>query len=421
MLKCDLYGVAKHYKLFSQEQFIQDLTASSKISPTTKLKDLTSNEIEILLSSIEKVCGFSRTGSEEFHLLPKIAAKIERPGKEDLYLVGIDVTLTQEEAISWIVSQKLDAVVVHHANGTYLRSRPHYHMQTLKLTWDQQGQLTRDLEVLARMVGQRGKEQCTWGFINGIRNTKEEAIESSSLISRKAGNELVVSLRNDMFLWGAKEVSVALFLKLGIDTPVIKNAALFLRYLLSLSKNEEDSSPVILFAHSQGAAITEHALALLSNQERQKIRVFTFGGWSFIGPDVAHPESHNFASIGDLIPRVGSYNLQCLAIRRYEGLKEGLSHDEIILRLAFRDAIHDLDCLNPHVQERYTQERCKFYRTEFEKISNVTVVDSGSIWEHSFNNESYQYIVNKIIERYQKNQTKVELINSEDSVIRSYV
>ena len=68
------------------------------------MRDLTHAEFEMLLFSIEKVCGFSRVGNEEFYLLPKIAAKIECPGKEDLYLVGKDITLTQEEAIKWIKS-----------------------------------------------------------------------------------------------------------------------------------------------------------------------------------------------------------------------------------------------------------------------------------------------------------------------------
>lgn len=89
---------------------------------------------------------------------------------------------------------------------------------------------------------QKSPGQCTWGFINGVRNTREEAIESSALISEKAGNELVVSLRNDQVLWGIKEANVALLLKMGIDTPIIKNAVLFLRYLLSLSENNEFTS-----------------------------------------------------------------------------------------------------------------------------------------------------------------------------------
>lgn len=420
MLQCDLHGIAKYYQMSSPEQFTQALAVSSKIPPKTKLKDLAQPEFDALLSSIEKLCGSSQVGNEEFYLLPKIAAKIECPDKEDLYLIGKDITLTQEEAIKWIISHRLDAVIVRHLNGTYLRSRPRYHMQTLKLTWEQHCETAGELDILARMVGEKSLDQCTWGFINGIRNTREEAIESSNLISKKAGNELVVSLRNDQVLWGAKEASVALLLKMGIDTPIVKNAVLFLRYLLSLSENK-GNSPIVLFAHSQGAAITEHAIALLSKQERQQIRVFTFGGWSFIAPDAAHSDSHNYASVGDLIPRVGSYNSQYLAIRRYEGLKEGLTDDEIIRRLAFGDAVQDLDCLDPYVHERYAQERCKFYRSEFEKICNVTVVDSGSMWEHSFKNESYQNIVREKIEKYRKESKSIELAISQDSLIESFV
>ena len=49
----------------------------------------------------------------------------------------------------------------------------------------------------------------------------------------------MVSLRNDQVLWGVKEASVAILLKMGIDTPIVKNAVRFLRYLLSLSENKE--------------------------------------------------------------------------------------------------------------------------------------------------------------------------------------
>lgn len=422
MLQSDLYSIGKHYQPASPEQFAQNLASSSGIPPKTKLKDLTQAEFEILLTAIEKLCGFLRVGNEEFLLLPKIAARIECPGKEDLYLIGKDLTLTQKEAINWIVSHRLDGVVVHHSNGDiHLRSRPRYRMQTLKLTWEQHCETAGEIETLARALGEKIPGQCVWGFINGVSNTREKAIESCTLISTTAGNEQIFSLKNDELLKGINDVIIALILKMGIDTPIIKNAVQFLRFLLATSESQENNPPVIVFAHSQGAEIVEHAVALLSNQEKQKIRIFTFGGWSFIPPGVTHTESHNYASVGDLIPRIGSFNLQYLALRRYEGLKEGLNQEEIIRRLAFGDAIHDLDCLDPHVLERYTQDRCKHYRNEFEKISNVTVVDSGSLWEHSFNNESYQNIVREKIEKYRKGSTKVSLIDSQKLLIESFV
>jgi hypothetical protein len=240
------------------------------------------------------------------------------------------------------------------------------------------------------------------------------------LIAIKAENERVMSLQNDRFFQGAKEIGVAILLKMGIDTPIVKNAVLFFHHLLSISRSQ-DNAPVIIFAHSQGAAIAEHAIALLSNEERQKIRIFTFGGWSFISPGFTHAESHNYASIGDLIPRIGSFNLQYNALRKYEGLKAGLNHEQIIKRLAFEDAIHDLDCLDPHVLEKYTEDRCKYYRKAFEKINNVTILESGSLWEHSFNNESYQVVVHSIIDKYRNNQMKIQLIDAQSVLIESFV
>jgi hypothetical protein len=61
-----------------------------------------------------------------------------------------------------------------------------------------------------------------------------------------------------------------------------------------------------VFAHSQGAIISEHALRLLNADERQKIRIFTFGGGSFLEVDSCHPDSHNYASENDLVSSVGS-------------------------------------------------------------------------------------------------------------------
>ena len=415
----DLYAIGKYYQPNSSEQFAQQLSSAIGVPETTKLKDLTQAKFESLAHSIEKLCGFARIGNEEFFLLPKIAAKIECPEKEDLYLVGKEVTLMHREAVNWINSHRLDAVVVHRPNGsTYLRSRPRYHMQTLKLTLEQHCDAAGKLETLARKIGEKVETQCIWGFINGIRNTREDAIESCSLISNQTEGEEVLSLCNDRVLQGLKEVGVAILLKIGIDTHIVRNAVQFLRYLLGLSE-QRDNSPVVVFAHSQGAAIVEHALASLSNDERKKIRIFTFGGWSFVAPDIAHPDSHNYASVGDLIPRIGSFNLQYLAIRRYEGFKEGLNLEQIISRLAFGDAIQALDCFDAQVVEKYAQERSKYYQEEFKKISNVTVVDSGSLWEHSFNNESYQTIVRMKIDQYRIREPKTKLVNAQSLLVES--
>jgi len=422
MCRSDLSAIAKHYQPIRSEVFLQNLARSSGIPSKTKLKDLTQSDFEILLYSIEKMCGFTRIGNAEFYLLPKIVAKIECPDKKDLYLVGEDLTLTHDDAINWISLHRLDAVIVHHPNGcTHLRSRPHYHMQLLRLAWERHRKVAGEINTLAREVGVKVHGQCVWGFINGIRNTKEEALESCYLISTIAQQERVLSLNNDQVLQGIKEIGVALLLKLGIDTPVVKKAVMFFRYLLSLSKDEENNPPVIVFAHSQGAAIAEHALALLTVSERLKIRVFTFGGWSFISSSSSHPESHNYCSVGDVIPRCGSFNSQYFALRKYEGGREGLAEGDIIWSLALEDAFHNLDTIDAATIEKYAQSRALYYRTKFEEIRNITVVPSESLWEHSFKNKSYQTIVNSIIGKYRRCRNETALVNSQEMYIGTSV
>lgn len=94
--------------------------------------------------------------------------------------------------------------------------------------------------------------------------------------------------------------------------------------------------------------------------------------------------------------------------------------EEIISRLAFGDAIKNLDNFDARIIEKYAQHRSKYYQEEFKKICNVTVVDSGSLWEHSFKNDSYQAIVRTKIDQYQKKEEpKAELLNVQNQLAES--
>jgi esterase/lipase superfamily enzyme len=62
-------------------------------------------------------------------------------------------------------------------------------------------------------------------------------------------------------------------MKLGFDTPIVSWAAQFFRYLLSLSEKIDSHPPVIIFAHSQGAIISEHALKHLNIDERRRVLI----------------------------------------------------------------------------------------------------------------------------------------------------
>lgn len=403
MYQSDLRNIGKHYQPRNPNEFAQNLALASGIFPKTKLKDLTQIQFEQLISTIEKFCKFTLIGNEEFYLLPKIVGKIECVGQAPLYLIGTHIALTHNETVQWIKSHRLDGVVAHQLDGhIHIRSRPHYHMQTLKLTWEQHA-ATGEIEILARSVGTDTPGQCIWGFINGIWNTEVGAKHSASLISKKANGQRVLSLRNDSFPSMPKDIGIALLLKLGLDTSLVKNATIFFKHLLSISDSQPKTPLIIVFAHSQGAAIAEHALAALSVSERQRIRIFTFGGWSFIDSSMAHPDSHNYASLADVIPQIGSCNLQYLAMKKYKGIKQGLTEEKIIQQLAYADTMKIIEHIPPlYPLEKLTQERVDYYKTEFKKLSNITILDSANFIDHSFDNEIYQPALSSIIEKYLK-------------------
>lgn len=214
-----------------------------------------------------------------------------------------------------------------------------------------------------------------------------------------ASGERVYSMPNDTVLHGIKDVLVCGTLKLTIDTPIVQWAVKFFRYLLTQSEREH--SPVIVFVHSQGAIITEHALEVLTQKEREQLIIFTFGGGSFIAPGKAHPDSHNFASSADPVCKIVSPNLQFLALQRYFGSKEGLNEQQVIRQLALTDAMFDLDTVDKKAIEIYTNLRIRYYEKEFSKIRNVTILDRDPHHLHKFCSSCYQGAVQTIIKRYQ--------------------
>jgi hypothetical protein len=187
-------------------------------------------------------------------------------------------------------THRLDSVLVHQNDGSiYIRSRPTYAMWNIHMPANGLPPLEGEINTLMRIVGEKRENQCIWGFINGVWNPKENALKSAHLISTLTGGEQVLSMPNDMLGW-LDDLGVCALLKIGIDTPVVRLAVKFLKHLLLLSNENSITVPVIVFAHSMGAIICEHAIELLTHQERQKIHLFTFGGGSFISPGKCHPE-----------------------------------------------------------------------------------------------------------------------------------
>jgi hypothetical protein len=140
-----------------------------------------------------------------------------------------------------------------------------------------------------------------------------------------------------------------------------------------------------------------------NRSERNKIRIFTFGGGSFIAPGKCHPDSHNYASAADLVCSLGSPNLRFLAMQIYLGNKEGKSQEQVIYQLAFQDAMLDLDSTDLKVFETYLRQRIKHYNQEIAQLANVTILDPDADckWKHEFKSDCYQEKVKSKIDEYQ--------------------
>lgn len=401
-------AVAKHYQPSYPEGFLLKLIESVEFPIKQKLKLFPQQIFQSLIKTISKLCNYAALGNEALSLLPKIICKIENNHeKEDLYLISDDATLSKEEAIQQVLMYRLDAVVVHEQNNkTHLRSRPSHCFRKIKINPKELPPSIlqeEKIDTLVRIVGKKRNGQCIWGFINGIDNTKEMALASALLISQSSGGEQVLSMPNDT-LGKVMDLGVCGILKVSINTPLVFWTVKFLRYLLTIAKLETNHPPVIIFAHSQGAIYIEHALELLNSQERTLLRIFTFGGGSYIPPGKSHPDSHNYASAADFVCRFGSPNLQCLALKRYYGLKNGLSERQVMQQLAYEDALLSLNSVDPKTIEIYTKSRENHYEREFSKISHITILDPdpGSDWKHEFGSECYQSTILAIIKKYQK-------------------
>lgn len=412
-------AIADHYHSNNADAFAGKLSSCIPMPIDKKLKSFTNIEFQKLLKAIEKLCGYNLIGNEETYVLPKITGKIENSDVEDIYLIGTDLVLSKKEAMEWVKADRLDAVIVRHKDGSeYLRSRPSHCVWSVQIPEEAIFTDKENIETLVRTVGKKKPGQCIWGFINGILNSREGALESAELISSYTNGEEVLSLPNDSFFLTAKDASVCISLKIGIDTPIVSWAAKFFRYLLALSNKEDSQPPVVIFAHSQGAIISEHALKLLNINERQKIRIFTFGGGSFLDIGSCHPDTHNYASENDLVSSIGSPYFRTLAIHRYLAMKEGLSREAMIQRWVLDDALLYLDSVDALVFESFMKQRISHYESLMEKISNVTILDPdpSCYVEHQFRKDCYQKVVKKLVDKY-RSSSLVAKIEAKDEKI----
>lgn len=404
---CDspLLEVCKHYQPNDPEGFLQKLCADTSLQPKAKPRMLSGQDFERLLKAIQKLIGFAKEHRGECYLLPKITSRFcSRDRKVEYYLVGHENLLTQKEALKWVETHRLDAVIVHKKNGTiHLRSRPGHHFNQIYLTDEEYGQ-EKEFEDAIRDIGKKQPGQCIWGYVNGVFTKPPRAQECTALIEKYTKGQQVWSLVNNATPKTLGRLIDALEQKFNLESDIVKNGVHFLKFLIDLSNQDFLHPPVVIFAHSQGALIVDLALEQLNPDERKQVHVFTFGAAKFVSPGKAHPVSHNYLSIVDPIPMFASKDTYRFLLHSHEGKKRGLTPADIIQECIKQDLICDYQEFPTDTPHQMLKERQMHYENELLKIQNITLLEpaESDFWEHRFDLPSYQTIIKEIIERYNK-------------------
>lgn len=399
-----LIEIAKYYLPSNPKEYLNQLFAICGFSPEIIPRSLSVKDFDKLLKAIQKLAGFSPENEHQVALLPKITARfysIKR--KVEFYLAGYEDLLTKSQAIKRVEAHKLDAVIVHKSNGEiYLRSRPGHHFDQIRVSQKDYG-TEKEFKDAVKEVGEINEGQCIWGFINGIFNTPTRAQNSAALISTLTGGEHIWYLTNDAPIRSCSDAAAQ---KSGHDTETVKFCAQFFKMLGCLADQSPSDvkPPIIVITHSQGALIANKALDLVPATIRRRIRIFAFGGAALISPDIAHAESHNYFSTGDIIPRLTSCGPALFLLALHEGTKAGLTFEQVIAQMIQDDAEIYMTSQDEKAIKAYWEERQKYYEDKLHSLRNVTVLDENrsGTFEHAFINPIYQDILKKIIHRYQR-------------------
>jgi hypothetical protein len=398
-----LIEIVKYYLPSNPTEYLSQLCAISGFSPASTPRSLSTKDFDKLLKTIQRLAGFSPENEHQVVLLPKITARFySAKRKVEFYLAGYEDLLTKNQAIKWVETHKLDAVIVHKINGDiYLRSRPGHHFDQIHFSQKDYG-AEQEFKDAVKEIGEIKEGQCIWGFINGILNTSTRARKSAALVCNMTGGEHVWYLSNDASIGSCGDAVVQ---KKGYDTKTVKLCVQFFKMLADLAEQSPSTvkPPIVVFAHSQGALIANIALNRLPESIRQKIRVFTLGGAALVSSNISHSESHNYFSVGDLVPRLTSCGLALFLLELHEGVKAGLTAPQIVAQMIQDDADIYMTSQDEKAMKAYWEERQKYYEDKLHSVRNVTVLDEqrSGIWEHAFINPIYQDVLKKIIHRYQ--------------------
>lgn len=365
---CDspLIEIAKHYLPSNPTKYLNQLCAISGFSSEIMPHSLSPKDFDKLLKAIQKLAGFSPENEHQIALLPKITARFySAKWKVEYYLAGYEDLLTKNQAIKWVETHKLDAVIVHKSNEEiYLRSRPGHHFDQIRFSQKDYG-TEKEFKDAVKEIGEIKEGQCIWGFINGICNTTTKARNSATFVSKLTGGEHIWYLTNDACIHSFGE---AIMQKSGHDTETVKFCAQFFKMLCCQADQSltDVKPPIVVITHSQGALIANRALDLVPPAIRRRIRIFTFGGAALISPDISHTESHNFFSAGDIVSRLTSYNPALFLLELHEGTKAGLTVAQVLAQMIQNDADAHMTSQDEKAIKAYWKERQKYYEDKLQ-------------------------------------------------------
>ena len=83
-----------------------------------------------------------------------------------------------------------------------------------------------------------------------------------------------------------------------------------------------------------------------------------------IEPDAAHPESHNYFSLPDLISKLTSYTFCAFLLRLHDGKKAGPKPEQVIEQLILEDIEMRLETRDPKAIAKFRKQREEHYAHE---------------------------------------------------------
>jgi hypothetical protein len=137
-------------------------------------------------------------------------------------------------------------------------------------------------------------------YVNGIRTDPDTALQTTLNITAKT-NIKTVKIENNTHAFGLGDTMQVLGHEVGlVDVTAIRAAG-------AMKQGIREKGEVFVIAHSQGAAITNSALKLLTPEERSKVHYQGFGGQTYIDANKQGlAEASNYRQTHDGVPYVGN-------------------------------------------------------------------------------------------------------------------